>query len=51
MECKHQWQGQADRVACLLCGESMSVEDYVAMITPKPAAKKPAAKKEKKADE
>ena len=42
MTCKHEWQGGADGVTCLKCGETMTAAEYAAAING--SAKKPKTK-------
>lgn len=40
MPCKHQWKGTNEGVACMICGEKMTAEEYAASFAHKASKKK-----------
>lgn len=39
MKCNHKFKGTADGVVCMLCGEKLTVKEYLKLIEPKPKKK------------
>ena len=46
--CDHEWKGTADGVECTLCGERLTVKEYLATLE-KPAEKEETPKRGRKA--
>ncbi|WP_219718834.1 hypothetical protein [Massilicoli timonensis] len=46
MKCKHQFQGHADGVTCLLCGFHLTQDEYVKIMKSKNKEKQDKSRKE-----